>query len=164
MATIKNVPAVNDELIKKLHKANENRGLWFYYLLKTAHDKGYDIEKVARKGIREVGRSNKARHPDTTDLKTFVESFMGDEVNRKLFDMEVMSEDENEVHIDFHYCPMCGAWTKISDDQEFIEKICDIAMDVDRGLIDMYDSFEFVLGKTICQGNDTCQVCIRKKQ
>ena len=87
---------------------------------------------------------------------------MGDSVNRKLFDMEVVSEDENEVHIEFHYCPMCGQWIKTTDDQAFIEKICDIAMDVDRGLFDMYDCFEFELGRTICQGHSTCEVCIRK--
>ncbi len=162
MSTIKNIPAVKDPLIKKLHAANENRGLWFYYLLKNAHEKGYDIEEIARRGIRAVGHSNRENHPDTTDLKTMVDSFMGDSVNRKLFDMEIVSETEDEVHIEFHYCPMCGQWIKTSDDQEFIEKICDIAMDVDRGLFDMYDCFEFELGKTICQGHDTCQVCIRK--
>ena len=133
MSTIKNIPAVKDPLIKKLHAANENRGLWFYYLLKNAHDKGYDIEEIARRGIRAVGHSNRENQ-----------------------------SAEDEVHIEFHYCPMCGQWIKTSDDQEFIEKICDIAMDVDRGLFDMYDCFEFELGKTICQGHDTCQVCIRK--
>ena len=160
---IKNLPAVNDELIVKLKKANENRGIWYYYLLKIAQDKGYDIEDFARKGIRDVGRSNRYRYPDTDDLKTFVGAFM-DDINKKLFDMELKSIDGKEARIDFHYCPMTGAWTKLTDDQEFIEKICDIAMDVDRGLFDTYDCFEFSLGKTICQGHDTCEICIRKKQ
>ena len=160
--TIKNIPEVKETLLKKLHVANENRGLWYFYLLKNAYEKGYDIEELARRGIREVGHTNCVRFPDTTDLKTMVDAFMGDEVNRKLFDMEVVKEEEDAIHIEFHYCPMCGMWTKCCDDQNFIEKICDIAMDVDRGLFDTYDCFEFELGKTICQGNDTCQVCIRK--
>ena len=110
MSAITNIPAVKDPLIRKLHTENENRGLWVYYLLKNAYDKGYDIEEFARKGIRAVGHSNRASHPDTTDLKTMVDSFMGDEVNRKLFDMEIVSESDEEVHIEFHYCPMCGQW------------------------------------------------------
>ena len=158
---IKNLPTIDDELIVKLRKASENRGLWFFYLMKEAHVKGYDIEDFAHKAIREVGHSNRPKYPDTDDLKVFVEHFM-DDINRRLFEMELVSLDENEAKIDFHYCPMCGMWTQLTEDQEFLEKICDIAMDVDRGLFDTYDCFEFSLGKTICQGNDTCEIRMRK--
>ncbi|MDR1932013.1 MAG: L-2-amino-thiazoline-4-carboxylic acid hydrolase [Spirochaetales bacterium] len=159
---IKNLPTVNDDLIVKLRKASEDRGLWYYYLLKTARDKGYDIENFARKGVRAVGRSNRPKYPDTDNLEIFVKAFM-DDINKNLFEMELTSMKDGEAHIDFHYCPMCGAWTQLTDDQEFIEKICDIAMEVDRGLFDTYDCFEFSLGKTICQGHETCEICIKKK-
>ncbi len=163
MPPITNLPTINDELTVKLRKASENRGVWYYFLLKTAHDKGYDIEDFARKAIRAVGRSNRSKYPDTEDLRTFVSAFM-EETSKKLFEMELIHLDDREARIDFHYCPMCGAWTKLTDDQEFLEKICDIAMDVDRGLFDTYDCFEFSLGKTICQGHGTCEICIRKKE
>lgn len=160
---IKNLPTINEELLNALRVANENRGIWYYYLLKTAQDKGYDIEDFARKAIRKVGQSNRPLYPDTDDLKTFVDAFMND-ISKKLFEMELISMDEEKAHIDFHYCPMAGAWIKLTEDQEFIEKICDIAMDVDRGLFDTYDCFEFSLGKTICQGHDTCEIFISKKK
>ena len=159
---IKNSPSIDEKLIVKLREANENRGLWYYYLLKTAKDKGYDIEGFARKGVRKVGQSNSPKFPDTTNLKEFVEAFMMDDVNKKLFEMELVHLDENEARIEFHYCPMTGMWTKLTDDQEFIKQICDIAMDVDRGLFDAYDCFEFSLGKTICDGHKTCEICIKK--
>jgi len=158
---IKNLPAIDEELIVKLRKANENRGLWYYYLLKTAKDKGFDMEKLARKGVRKVGQSRKPDYPDTTDLKTFVKAFMGD-IDKKLFEMELISMDDKEARIEFHYCPMTGIWTKLTEDQEFIEQICDIAMDTDRGLFDKYDCFEFSLGRTICGGHDTCEIFIKK--
>ena len=163
MKKITNLPTIKDDLILKLRKASENRGMWYYFLLKTAQDKGYDIEDFARKAIRAVGRSNRSKYPDTDDLKTFVDAFM-DETSRKMFEMELVSFDGKEARIDFHYCPMTGAWTKITDDQKFLEKICDIAMDVDRGLFDTYDCFEFSLGRTICQGHGTCEICISKKE
>ena len=158
---IKNLPTIDEELITKLREASENRGTWFYFLLKAAHDKGYDIEKFARKGIREVGHSRHPQYADTDDLKVFLDSFMG-EIDKKLFEMELVSFDGTEAKIDFHYCPMCGAWTKLTGDQKFIEKICDIAMDDDRGLFDTFENFEFSLGKTICQGHDTCEIYIKK--
>ncbi|MDR1518833.1 MAG: L-2-amino-thiazoline-4-carboxylic acid hydrolase [Planctomycetota bacterium] len=160
---ITNLPTVKDDLIRKLRQASENRGIWVYFLLKTARDKGYDIETFARKGIRELGRSNRYKYPDTDDLKTFVDAFM-DDVSRNLFEMELVGFDGKTAKIDFHYCPMCGAWTRVSDEQDFLEKICDIAMEVDRGLFDTYDCFEFELGKTICQGHPTCEIFIRKKE
>jgi len=159
---IKNLPTITDDLIVKLRKASEDRGLWYYYLLKTAHDKGLDIEDFARKGIRAVGRSNRYKYPDTEDLEIFVDAFM-DDISKNLFEMELKGIENGTAQIDFHYCPMCGAWTQITDDQKFIENICDIAMDVDRGLFDTYDCFEFKLGKTICQGHDTCEIFISKK-
>lgn len=159
---IKNLPTINDDLLNSLRKASENRGIWYYFLLKTAQDKGYDIEDFARKAIRKVGQSNRPLYPDTDDLDTFVNAFM-DDTNKRLFEMELKSMDDNKANIDFHYCPMAGAWTKLTEDQGFIEKICDIAMDVDRGLFDTYDCFEFSLGKTICQGHETCEIFISKK-
>jgi len=158
---IKNTPSIDEELIVKLREANENRGLWYYYLLKTAKDKGYDIEKFARKGVRKVGQSRKSDYPDTTDLKVFVEAFM-DDINKKLFEMELVYMDDKEARIEFHYCPMTGMWTKLTEDQKFLEQICDIAMDTDRGLFDNYDCFEFSLGKTICNGHKTCEIFIKK--
>jgi len=158
---IKNLPSVDDELIVKLRKANENRGLWYYYLLKTAKDKGYNIEEFARKAIRKVGQARKGQYPDTDDLKVFVEAFM-DDINKNLFEMELIYINDKEAKIEFHYCPMTGMWTKLTEDQKFLEQICDIAMDVDRGLFDEYDCFDFVLGKTICEGNDTCELYIKK--
>lgn len=158
---IKNTPSIDEELIVKLREANENRGLWYYYLLKTAKDKGFDIEKFARKGVRKVGQSRKPDYPATTDLKVFVEAFM-DDINKKLFEMELIYMDDKEARIEFHYCPMTGMWTKLTEDQEFLEQICDIAMDTDRGLFDNYDCFEFSLGKTICNGHKTCEIFIKK--
>ncbi|MDR1533597.1 MAG: L-2-amino-thiazoline-4-carboxylic acid hydrolase [Planctomycetota bacterium] len=159
---ITNLPTVKDDLILKLRRASENRGVWVYFLLKTAHDKGYDIEDFARRAIRALGRANRSQYPDTDDLRTFVAAFMA-ETPQKLFEMELIRLDDREARIDFHYCPMCGAWTRLTRDQRFLEKICDIAMEVDRGLFDTYDCFEFSLGKTICQGHGVCEITIGKK-
>ncbi|MBA7592677.1 hypothetical protein ES708_34870 [subsurface metagenome] len=79
---IKNTPSIDEKLIVKLREANENRGLWYYYLLKTAKDKGYDIEEFARKGVRKVGQFNSHKFPDTTNLKEFVKAFMMDDINK----------------------------------------------------------------------------------
>ena len=43
---------------------------------------------------------------------------------------------------------MCELWQKVTDDQDMIALLCDIAMEVDRGLVDTYPEFTLRLGKT----------------
>ena len=52
----------------------------------------------------------------------------------------------------------------MTDDEEKIATLCDIAMDGDRGIASQFDAFEFELGKTIAKGDDICEVCFRKKK
>jgi hypothetical protein len=75
--------------------------------------------------------------------------------------MDVDVTDE-ELKIEFHYCPLVAAWKKLTNDEEKIATLCDIAMDGDRGIASEFDSFEFELGKTIAKGDKICEVCFRK--
>jgi hypothetical protein len=52
---------------------------------------------------------------------------------------------------------------KLTKDEKKIEKLCDIAMDGDRGIISTFPKFEFELGDTISKGGRCCQLTIRKK-
>lgn len=159
---IKNLSSNEEVLISELRKISEDRGLIYYYLLKTAQDKGFEIEGFARKAIRKLGQSNKYRFPDTNDLREVVGSFSKKEVNRKIFEKDVVDMDEKQATIHFHYCPMTSIWIKLTNDQKFIQQICDIAMEVDRGLFDTYDCLDFSLGKTICDGSDICELFFYK--
>ena len=70
---------------------------------------------------------------------------------------------DKEMKIDFHYCPLVAAWTKLTGDDEKIALLCDIAMDGDRGIASQFPSFEFELGKTIAKGDGICEVRFHKK-
>jgi len=160
---IKNIPSINEEHLNNLRAASQNRGLWYYQLLKEAQRRGVDID-FARQGIREVGHLNgHTKFPKTSNLREFIKAFMS-ETPRKMFEMELISLTDTEAHIEFHYCAMCAMWQnfeKENMDTDFIPYICDIAMEVDRGMFDTYDCFEFTLGDTIAAGKKTCQLCIR---
>lgn len=34
----------------------------------------------------------------------------------------------------FHHCPLVAGWQRVTDDEELIERYCDIAMEGDRGI------------------------------
>jgi hypothetical protein len=159
---IKNNPTDRGQHIKDLRDAIEHRATWFYFLIEEAQKRGLDLE-FARDAIKGCGCFHgKNKYTQTDDLKVFAPEFANENV-KNIFEMDVNVTDE-EMKIEFHYCPLVAAWKKLTDDEEKIATLCDIAMDGDRGIASQFDAFEFELGKTIAKGDDICEVCFRKKK
>jgi len=146
--------------IKDLRDAIEHRATWFYYLIEEAQKRGLDYD-FATDAIKSCGCFHgKNKYTQTDDLKAFAPEFVTENV-KNIFEMDVDVTDE-EMNIEFHYCPLVAAWEKLTDDEEKIAKLCDIAMDGDRGIACQFDAFEFHLGKTIAKGDDICEVSFKK--
>ncbi len=92
-----------------------------------------------------------------TSLAEFAKVFAG-ETSRAVFEMEVVAQDEERYHLDFHYCPLVSAWEKLGATPEEIQQLCDIAMEGDRGTADQFPAFTFSLGKTIAEGEEVCEI------
>lgn len=159
---IKNESTIQDTLTKELRAANETRGLWYYLLVKSAGKYGLDEEEFARGAIRKLGNLYRKNYPDTDSVPEFMGAFLTDQ-NIKQFHMELVSLTDEEAVVHFHYCPMCGAWTKLTDDEKELGMICDCAMDVDRGVFDLYEHIGFRLEKAIGCGDDVCELHFVKK-
>ena len=159
---IKNVPTINEKHTEDLRQAFEHRATWFYFLIDEAEKKGVDAQ-FARDAIRQCGCFHgQNKFPKTDDIREFATAFATEQV-QKVFEMDVKTTDE-ELNIEFHYCPLVAAWEKLTNDEVKISKLCDIAMDGDRGIISEFDNFTFQLGNTIANGDETCQVLIKKKK
>jgi hypothetical protein len=145
---------------KDLRDAIEHRATWFYYLVEEAKKRGLD-EQFARDAIKNCGCFHgKTKYAQTDDLKAFEKEFATENV-KNIFEMDVNTTDK-EMNIEFHYCPLVEAWKKLTNDEEEIATLCDIAMDGDRGIASQFDAFEFHLGKTIAKGDGICEVCFKK--
>ena len=157
---IKNVSKINDKHTEDLRQAFEHRATWFYFLIDEAEKRGVDVQ-FARDAIRQCGCFHgQNKFPETDNIKEFATAFATEQV-QKIFEMDVKTTDE-ELNIEFHYCPLVAAWQKLTNDEVKISKLCDIAMDGDIGIISEYDKFTFELGNTIANGDSTCQVSIKK--
>ncbi len=157
---IKNNASDKGQHIKDLRDAIEHRATWFYYLIEEAQKRGLDID-FARDAIMSCGCFHGAnKYTQTDDLKAFAPEFATENV-KNIFEMDVNVTDE-EMNIEFHYCPLVSAWMKLTGDEEKIATLCDIAMDGDRGIASQFDAFEFHLGKTIAKGDGVCEVCFKK--
>ncbi len=160
MAMIKNEATIKDQHTLDLRNAFEHRATWFYYLIDEAEKRGIDTQ-FAKDAIYKCGCFHgENKFPKTDDIKEFASAFATEQV-KKVFEMDVKTT-EDELNIEFHYCPLVEAWKKLTNDEVKISQLCDIAMDGDRGIISKFDKFTFELGDTIANGKLTCQVLIKK--
>jgi hypothetical protein len=154
------------KVVQEVRKAIEHRATWMYLLLKEARDQGLDWDEFARPAIRTTGclggQQRRGKMKDPESLAEFATVFAG-EISRKVFEMEVVAQDEERYHLDFHYCPLVSAWEKLGASQEEIKHLCDIAMDGDRGIADQFPAFTFSLGKTIAAGEGVCKIRFNTK-
>ena len=167
MSKIKNVPVNKEELVVEVRNAMEHRATWMYLLMKEARDRGLDWDDFARKAVNATGCMHGKRLAAQVEDKSKMEQFskvfaVGN--SRKVFEMEILEEDEEKYYIDFHYCPLVSGWQKLGLSDEEIEHLCDIGMDGDRGIVSQFPDFDFTLGDTIAQGAPTCQVRFDKKK
>ncbi len=157
---IKNNPTPKNKAIEDLRAAFEHRATWFYLLIEEAKKEGLSTD-FARRAIFNCGCFHgQVKLPETDDLKEFTEAFANENV-KDIFEMDVQVSEE-ALNIEFHYCPLVAAWQKLTDDEELIAELCDIAMEGDRGIASEFDAFEFNLGKTIAQGHHVCEVAFKK--
>jgi len=53
---------------------------------------------------------------------------------RMVFEMKILACTDDQLDIDFHYCPLVAAWQSHGVTDEQIAKLCDISMQGDRGI------------------------------
>ena len=146
----------NQKEVEILRQAIEHRAMWFALLIDAAKEKGLD-PNFARAAIHKCGIfQGRNKFPRTDDLGEFEKTFVTPQL-REVFQMEPKREG-NTLRVSFHDCPLVAAWKKLGIPEEQLPLLCDIAMEGDRGVASTYENMQFTLGKTIAQGNPTCEV------
>lgn len=158
---IKNNPTKSNPRTDLQRADFEHRATWFALLIDEAKKQGLDTS-FAHNAILRCGKFHgENKYPDTESLPEFAAAFANEDVVNS-FEMELLENDEKNLSIDFHYCPLVAAWQKLGLPEDQMPELCDIAMDGDRGIISTYPKFSFELGKTIAKGDDVCQIRIKK--
>ena len=159
MTKISNEPRVKNALIKGVREQLEHRALWLYLLCDEAQKKGLPAEDFAPAAIRRCGLYQGGllvQKGETTSLKGLKKTLFG-RAARMVFEMEIKQCTDNNLDIDFHYCPLVKAWQKQNCTDEEIEKLCDFAMCGDAGIAESYGC-ELQLPKTIARGDEACHI------
>ena len=162
--TIENKATIREPHVDDMRSAIEHRATWMYLLMDEARKRGLGWDDFARAAVLRCGRFHgDAKFEKTDDLTVFSKSF-ANELYRKIFEMDMKEVTKDRFVVEFHYCPLVAAWKKQTNDEKDIEKLCDIAMDGDRGIVSMFPDFEFALEETIAQGKPICRIVITRKK
>jgi hypothetical protein len=136
-------------------------GLFYDELIKAGVT---NAEEIMRKAIFRCGEMHgkrflaKCKNP--SDVRDFRAAFLND-VGMATFHMDQIAADKDKLHISFNYCALCSAWKKLGFDDATCEKLCDMAMDGDRGIAKSM-GLTLDLTDTIAKGCPTCELLFHK--
>lgn len=156
---IVNIPKTNNPGLQRIRGALEHRATWMYLLLREAEKKGIPWEDIGRPAVWACGTMNGevfTEQKGNTSLKVLKESLFTESV-QEIFEMEFKEISDNELGIDFGFCPLVTAWKKLGCSDEEISLLCDIAMEGDRAIADCFGG-RLELGQTIANGDKICEV------
>lgn len=162
-SAIRNEPGNLDPRVVKIREQLEHRALWMALLIDEAEKRGLSDE-FAQAAIRRCGHIHGEGHvkrSGTTSLKG-LEQTVFTEGARPIFEMDVKHVDDDELDVDFHYCPLVSAWQKLGLSDERIARLCDLAMEGDRGIAERHGC-ELELRQTIANGDDVCEICFVRR-
>jgi hypothetical protein len=153
----KEVRSKEIEIMRNLIK---DRGCYLYYLADEAkrHDESW--ETVCRSALSAFGCMKfRARFSEIQGLDDFLAAYLSD-TTKQIFDSDVIEHDEKHIVIKAGYCPLMHAWVDCGGDDETVAKLCDIAMDGDRAMVNSIPALDFHLRKSLALGDHQCEFVV----
>jgi hypothetical protein len=163
MSKIKNHPEHTNKIIMAIRGTLEHRAAWLYLLLDEAEKRGLTTEAFAKAAILRCGcfqGDHLVAEAGTKSLRGLRKTLFTLPA-RMVFEMKILICTDDRLDIDFHYCPLVAAWQSHGATDEQIVRLCDIAMQGDRGIAGSFGC-ELELGETIAKGYSRCEIRFRR--
>ena len=178
--SITNNAKKNGFLVRNLRNFFEHRALWMYFLVDEARKKGANPESFAPAAIRRCGIYHGMRALTGKDAAVqntggeggadnspqscrMLQKKLFPPAGKAIFEMEFLSLSDDAFDVNFHYCPLVNAWKKQGCSDEEIDKLCDWAMEGDRGIAEAFGC-SLELKKTIAKGEGVCEIRFKRLQ
>ncbi len=163
MSKIVNASKRNNYVIKSIRGTLEHRATWLYLLLKEAEKKGVKWEDIGYPATHACGNMQGKDFSEQAKTKSFkgLKKVLFTLPAQMVFDMKILECTDDTLSIDFEYCPLVAAWQKLGCTDEEIARLCDIAMEGDRGIAESFGG-KMELGETIATGYKRCQIRFKK--
>ncbi len=137
--------------------AMKERARYLYFLFEQMKEAlgEKEAEKRARKAIYNLGKNNaKKKNFKTPEDKIKAHN---EGINHMVFQSRTSQNEQK-----FYYCPLCEAWKDVGCSEKTVDLLCDIAMELDRGLAAYY-GWGLDISKRIGSGDEFCHLIWRGK-
>lgn len=161
---IKNEPRHRNGILTAIRELLEHRATWLYLLCDEASKRGLEWESFAPDAIKRCGlyQGRNLVAKGRTDSLKGLRKTLFTKPAQLVFEMDIVKSTDDELDIDFHYCPLVKAWQKQGCSDDEIARLCDIAMCGDNGIGECYNA-KLDLPKCIAKGDEICALRYRKK-
>ena len=163
--SIMNEPRIKNGLLQAIREQLEHRALWMYLLCDEAKKKGLNPEENAPAAINRCGLYQGGllvkKGGMGSSLKGLKKALFSKPA-QLVFEMKILRCTDDNLDIDFHYCPLVKAWQKQGCTDEEIKRMCDHPMCCDRGIAESFGC-KLDLHKTIANGDGVCQIRFVRK-
>lgn len=138
----------------------KDRGSYLYYLAQAAKKSDPNWEKAFREALTAYGCMRyHAKFTEIEGLEDFAQAYLSQET-KQIFDSDIIEKDENHIVIKAGYCPLMHAWVECGGDDAEVAKLCDIAMDGDRAMVNSIPALDFSLRRSLAFGDDQCEFLV----
>lgn len=163
MSIVKNEPRTRLPVIVQVREQLEQRAAWLYLLCDEARKRGLDPRDFGSAAVRRcgVGEGKYLVEKGGTDSLKGLKKTLFSKAARLVFDMDVLNVSDDQLELEFHYCPLVKAWQKAGCSDEEISMLCDISMCGDQGIGEPYGC-KLELSKCIARGDDVCHLRYHK--
>ena len=162
---IKNEPRHRNGILTAIREQLEHRATWLYLLCDEASKRGLEWESFAPDAIKRCGlyQGRNLVAKGRTDSLKGLRKTLFTKPAQLVFEMDIVKSTDDELDIDFHYCPLVKAWQKAGCSDEEIARLCDIAMCGDHGIGERYNA-DLILESCIAKGDDICALRYKKRK
>lgn len=167
MSNIINEPKITNHMGALIFRvATEHRATWLATIMEEAEKAGVEPEEFLRKGIFSCGimhgENYKAKLTDKEDIGEFGDQMFG-EIGKNAYEVDIVRKEHDCLELEFHYCPLLKAWQKLGYSDERLARLCDIAMDGDRGIAAGL-GYDIEITDTLAKGCPTCKIAYRRRK
>jgi uncharacterized protein (DUF927 family) len=150
------------ETVEKVRAAIKDRATWFALLYDAFREAlpEAEVERLSRKAIFEFGRLKARKDPEPFTHSDWVRRHE-EKGSSLMFDSDIEYCDHHSVQ-KMKFCPLVEAWKEMGLSPETIAKLCDIAMEGDRGRAAAH-GVQMELKETIGKGDPWCRLLIRER-
>jgi len=108
MSNITNHPKHKNKIIKAIRGTLEHRAAWLYLLLDEAEKRGINTEDFAKAAILRCGCFQGGQLIAEAGAKSLkgLKKKLFTLPARMVFEMKILTCTDDELHINFHYCPL----------------------------------------------------------